>query len=408
MTTWLPLSQDDGFGHDHLPYGVISISDGPHHLATRIGEFALDLTACAEAAGLTWAPAVAGPTLNPLLEAGPHIWREVRTWIQQALTDESKRASVEPHLVRLSHVTTHLPFAVADYVDFYTSENHASNVGRIFRPDGPALTPNWKHLPIGYHGRSSTIVVSGTDVVRPVGQRKSSDGKVPDFGPTVKLDLEAELGFVVGGSTPMGSRVPVGRAPEHLFGVVLFNDWSARDIQAWEYVPLGPHLGKSFCSSVGAWVTPMAALEAAHVPLPQQDPVPLMYLQGPPAASFGLDIRLEIELNGEIVSRPPYASVYWSPAQMLAHMTINGASLTNGDFFASGTVSGPEPQQRGSLLELTWDGRDSLTLVDGSQRTYLEDGDTVVIRATAPGTNGGLIRLAEVSGTIQSSTVDDF
>jgi len=241
------------------------------------------------------------------------------------------------------------------------------------------------------------VVVSGTDIVRPVGQRKAPSDPEPVFGPSVKLDIEAELGFVVGGATAVGTRVPVEHAMDHVFGVALFNDWSARDIQAWEYVPLGPFLGKSFATSVAAWVTPLEALEAARVDLPGQDPEPLDYLRV--GAGAGYDIDFAVLLGGETVARPPYSSMYWSPAQMLAHLTVNGASLRTGDLFASGTVSGPERGQRGSLLELSWGGTDPFGGPDGP-RTFLEDGDAVTIRATAPGAGGGRIALGEVTGNI--------
>jgi fumarylacetoacetase len=290
---------------------------------------------------------------------------------------------------------------VADYVDFYASEHHATNVGKIFRPDNAALPPNWKHLPIGYHGRSGTVVVSGTDVVRPTGQRKGPTDPAPVFGPSIRLDIEAELGFVLGGATPLGSRVCVDDAPDHLFGLVILNDWSARDVQAWEYVPLGPFLGKSFATSVSAWVTPLDALEPARVSLPgQTDPPVLPYLEG---RARGIDVHLEVSLNGTVVSRPEYSTMYWSPEQMLAHLTVNGASLRDGDLFGSGTVSGPEKDSRGSLLELTWNGTEPLTLSDGSTRGFLEDGDTVTMTAWAPGHGGARIGLGEVTGTIRPS-----
>ncbi len=400
MTGPTDLPADHPFGPHHLPYGAFSTDGHDVRLAVRVGDHALDLRAASRAAGLPWADALSGATLNPFLELGPEAWAGLRDWLQTTLADEGGRAELEPHLHPLADVALHLPLEVRDYVDFYASEQHATNVGRIFRPDGAALTPNWKHLPIGYHGRSSTVVVSGTDVVRPTGQRRGKDDPAPVFGPSVRLDIEAELGFVVGGSTPLGSRVSVDGAVDHLFGVALFNDWSARDVQAWEYVPLGPFLGKSFASSVAAWITPMAALEAARVPLPAQDPEPLPYLRGSQEAMFGLDVTMEVRVNGTLVSRPPYRGMYWSPTQMLAHMTVNGASLSSGDLFASGTVSGDDPAQRGSLLELTWSGAEPLTLDDGSTRTFLEDGDTVTITATAPGPDGAVVGLAEVSGTV--------
>jgi fumarylacetoacetase len=290
-------------------------------------------------------------------------------------------------------VTLHLPFEVADYVDFYCSLEHATNVGRIFRPDDEPLKPNWRHLPVGYHGRAGTVVVSGTPVRRPAGQRPESGGS-PSFGPSRRLDVEAELGFVVGAGTRLGEPVGVAGFADHVFGVTLLNDWSARDIQAWEYVPLGPFLGKSFATSVSGWVTPLEALSAARVDLPGQDPEPLDYLRVGEGAGF--DVDLEVVLNGETVSRPPYASMYWAPAQMLAHLTVNGASLRPGDLFASGTVSGPRRDQRGSFLELSWGGQEPF----GDGRTFLEDGDTVTLRGSAPGAAGGRLTLGEVTGTV--------
>ena len=288
----------------------------------------------------------------------------------------------------------HLPFEVADYVDFYCSLDHATNVGKMFRPDAEPLLPNWRHLPVGYHGRAGTVVVSGTDIRRPCGQRKAPDATAPEYGASRRLDIECELGFVVGTPSQLGERVGTGSFADHVFGVLPVNDWSARDIQAWEYVPLGPFLGKSFATSVAGWVTPLAALAAARVDLPGQDPEPLDYLRVGPGAGF--DVDFEVVLDGETVARPPYSSMYWSPAQMLAHLTVNGASLRTGDLFASGTVSGPEREQRGSFLELSWGGKEPF----GDGRTFLRDGDTVTIRATAPGLNGGRIALGEVAGTV--------
>jgi fumarylacetoacetase len=290
-----------------------------------------------------------------------------------------------------------MPFTVADYVDFYASEHHATNLGRIFRPDGDALTPNWKHLPIGYHGRAGTVVVSGTPIRRPSGQRRSPDGEIT-FGPSIRLDIETELGFVVGTPSTLGDPVPIDDFDQHVFGVCLVDDWSARDIQAWEYVPLGPFLGKSFATSVSPWIVPLAALHGARIAPPDQSPEPLPYLRS--TSPWGFNIDFVVSLNRTEISRPPYALMYWSAAQMLAHMTANGASLRTGDLFASGTVSGADPDQRGSLLELSWNGTEPLTLADGSTRTFLEDGDTVTISARAHLADGARLELGEVSGTI--------
>jgi fumarylacetoacetase len=257
--------------------------------------------------------------------------------------------------------------------------------------------PNWKHLPVGYHGRAGTVVVSGTDIVRPCGQRKPPDAAVPGFGESRRLDIEAELGFVVGTGSALGTTVPTAEFAERVFGVVIVNDWSARDIQAWEYVPLGPFLGKSFATSISPWVVPLLALEAARVGTPAQDPEPLPYLRE--SAPWGLDIDLVIEWNGQPVSHPPYREMYWSPAQMLAHLTANGASSRTGDLYASGTISGPAKHQRGAFIELTWGGAEPIR-VNGHERTFLQDGDEVVISATAPGAAGDRIGFGEVRGRV--------
>jgi fumarylacetoacetase len=405
VTTWLDVPDDHPFGIDTLAYGVFSTAEEPdrRRVGVRIGDHVLDASAVAALGGDPGegphlAAAWADPSLNAFVALGRPAWTIAREWLTQILTDDVHRAGVEPHLLPLDRVTLHLPIEVADYVDFYASEHHARNVGQIFRPDNPALPPNWKHLPIGYHGRAGTVVVSGTDVVRPSGQRKAPQDAAPVFGPSIRLDIEAELGYVVGGATTLGSRVSVDEATDHLFGVVILNDWSARDIQAWEYVPLGPFLGKSFATSISAWVTPLDALRDARISLPgQADPPILPYLQGD---AFGLDVHVEVSLNGTVVSRPEHAGMYWSPAQMLAHLTVNGASVRDGDLFGSGTISGPTKDSRGSLLELTWNGTEPLSLSDGSTRGFLEDGDTVTMTAWAPGPGGARIGLGEVTGTI--------
>jgi fumarylacetoacetase len=391
--TWVDGATGSTYDIDNLPLGVFTTDDEPSRVGARIGDQVVDLAPVAAAEMLEISHVFEAPSLNPLLELGRQSWSSVRTWLTGLLSDEAERDLVEPHLVPVADVTMSMPFAVADYVDFYCSLDHATNVGRIFRPDDEPLKPNWRHLPVGYHGRAGTVVVSGTDVRRPSGQRPESGG-TPSYGPSRRLDIEAELGFVVGGATSLGEPVPTSAFADHVFGVTLLNDWSARDIQAWEYVPLGPFLGKSFATSVSGWVTPLDSLAAARVDLPGQDPQPMDYLQVDEPA--GLDIEIEVVLNGETISRPPFSSMYWAPAQMLAHLTVNGASLRAGDLFASGTVSGPERDQRGSLLELSWGGQEPL----GDGRTFLEDGDTVTLRATAPGAAGGRIALGEVTGTV--------
>jgi fumarylacetoacetase len=398
MTTWVDGAEGSLFDIDNLPYGVFSLAGEEPRVGVRIGELVLDLAPVAAAEMLDVHHVFQEPSLNALMAEGRRVRESVRRWITGLLTDETERDLVEPHLVPVADVTLHLPVEVADYVDFYASLDHASNVGRIFRPDQEPLLPNWRHLPVGYHGRAGTIVASGTPVIRPNGQRRGDDG--PTYGPSTRLDIEAELGFVVGTPSELGSPVAYGAFADHVFGVVGLNDWSARDIQAWEYVPLGPFLGKSFATSISRWVTPLEALAAAWVDLPGQDPTPLPYLG--PGDVQGLDIDVEVLLNGTVVSRPPYRTMYWSPAQMLAHITVNGASLRTGDLYASGTISGPERDQRGSFLELSWGGTEPFGAEFwGDGRTFLEDGDEVVLRYTAPGTAGGRIALGEVSGVIE-------
>jgi fumarylacetoacetase len=340
----------------------------------------------------------AADSLNPFMSKGPAAWHAARSRITELLTDVTHRPAVAPHLIPRTEVRMHLPFDVADYVDFYASEHHATNLGRIFRPGQEPLPANWKHLPIGYHGRAGTVVVSGTPVARPSGQYRGPNTAAPVFGPSRRLDIEAEVGFVVGTPSRLGDPVSAADFADHVFGVVLVNDWSARDIQAWEYVPLGPFLGKSFATSVSPWVVPLEALTQARV-TPRQDPSPLPYLTD--GDRWGLDLTMEVRLNGHLISRPPFDTAYWTPDQQLAHMTVNGASLRTGDLYASGTISGPRRDQRGSLIELTWNGSEPLELPDGSHRTFLQDGDTVTISAVTHLANGTSLGFGEVTGTIQ-------
>jgi fumarylacetoacetase len=379
------FTEDQPFGPQTLPYGVV---DGG--VAVRVGDRALLLKSLALGKCSEY---VQGDSLDPLLEAGRPIWSVLRAKLREIVSASSAPRGAE--LVGIE--TAKLPFTVGDYVDFYSSRHHAENVGRMFRPDGDALTPNWTHLPIGYHGRAGTVYVSGTDIKRPNGQKRGSDG--PKFGPSERLDIEAEVGFVCGG--PKAANVSTSRAAEHVFGVALVNDWSARDIQAWEYQPLGPFLAKSFATSISAWITPLEAFSVARVPTP---PLPNKlhdYLTCD--QPWGLDITITVELNDTIVSRPPFREMSWSFVQQLAHMTVNGATVRPGDLFASGTVSGPEKDERGSFLEISWGGKEPFKLDDGSTRSFLEDGDTVRLTATAPGEGGSVVGLAEVVGTIRSA-----
>ncbi|MDI9932775.1 fumarylacetoacetase [Rhodococcus sp. IEGM 1354] len=385
--THIDIPANSEFGVDNLPYGVFSTPGMDARVGVRYGDNVIDL---AVALG---DPDFSLPSLNAFMARGRNRWVEVRSSVTNMLVSGTTPAEA---IVSVSDVTMHLPFEVADYVDFYASEHHASNIGRLFRPDAEPLLPNWKHLPVAYHGRAGTVVVSGTDITRPRGQRKAPDEGSPTFGPSRRLDIEAEMGFIVG--VPADGPISPDRFSEHVFGAVIVNDWSARDIQAWEYVPLGPNLGKSFATSISPWVVPLLALEQARVSTPVQDPEPLEHLRE--SRSWALDIDLTVAWNGHVVSRPPYSSMYWSPAQMLAHETSNGATSRTGDLFASGTISGPEKNQRGAFIELTWGGKEPVSL-GADTRTFLEDGDEVVIAASAPGPNGSRIGFGDVRGCIE-------
>ena len=361
-------------------FGVFSVGGDDPRVGFRVGHGILDLAAHGLGAVFQ------ARELNPFLELGRSSWEDTLARI-----DELVVGGVD--LVPLEDATLRLPFSVADYVDFYSSLEHATNLGRLFRPDAEPLLPNWRRLPVGYHGRAGTVVVSGTPVVRPRGQSRAPEDDEPRFRPSRRLDIELELGFVVGVGSRLGEPVPTSVFRDHVFGVVLVNDWSARDIQAWEYQPLGPFLGKSFATSIAAWVTPLALLEDRFVAGPRQEPEPLAYLET--TGDWGLDIELEVELSGTVVSRTNAGGLYWTMPQQLAHATANGASIRAGDLFASGTISGPEHGTEGSLIELTWNGEHPIGLADGSTRTFLEDGDEVVLRGRA-----GDRELGEVRGTI--------
>jgi len=380
-----------GFGPEHLPYGIFRRAGEESRVGIRFGDGVLDLAALARDGLLDEDPALfAQPSLNAFMAARPEVWRRVREALQALTAGPDAELAAVP----LDEAELLLPFEVGDYVDFFSSLEHASNAGRMFRPDADPLPPNWRHLPIGYHGRSGTVVVSGTPIRRPHGQRRDPGDPRPIYGPSTRLDIELELGFVVGVPSAHGEPVPVDGALDHLFGVVLLNDWSARDLQAWESRPLGPFLAKSFATSISAWVTPLDAIVGRRVPAAAQEPEPLPYLREDP---WALDLDLEVALNGATIARTNARHLYWSAAQQLAHMTVNGASLRVGDLYGSGTISGPDREQRGSLLELSWNGAEPIALPDGSTRTFLEDGDEVVLRGRA----GEAIALGEVRGRIE-------
>jgi fumarylacetoacetase len=345
-----------------LAYGVLR--DGG--VCARVDGRVVDLS------GLD--PVFDARSLNGFMARGPDFW-------------EATAARVERGY-ELTSAELGMPFEVADYVDFFSSIHHAANVGRMFRPDAEPLMPNWRWLPVGYHGRAGTVVPSGTPVRRPRGQRRAPGADAPSYGPSMRLDIELEAGFVIGVPSRRGEPVPVERALDHVFGMVLVNDWSARDVQAWESQPLGPLLAKSFATSVSHWVVPLSELAGRRVPAEPQEPEPLPYLREEP---WAFDIPLEVELNGTVIARTNTRHLYWSAAQQIAHLTANGASLRTGDLLATGTISGPEREERGCLLELSWGGEEPIELDDGSTRTFLEDGDEVVLRGEPLGEVRGRI-----------------
>ncbi len=383
------------FPIENLPYGVFRRAGEDPRVGVAIGEGVLDLAALESAGVLPDRGVFAADSLNPFMSLGPPAWRAVRERLTELLLDE--REVVRRALVHLDEAELLLPIRVADYVDFYSSLEHATNMGRMFRPEAEPLLPNWRYLPVGYHGRSGTVVVSGTPVVRPCGQIKPDDGP-PVYAPTRMLDVELEVGFILGMGSEAGEPIPIQRAWEHIFGVVLVNDWSARDIQSWEYVPLGPFLGKSFATSISPWVVTLDALEPYRVPAPAQQPEPLDYLVA--EEDRGYDIHLEIVLQDQVISRTNFRHLYWTMAQQLAHATANGARARTGDLYASGTISGPRPGSYGSLIELTRQGSEPLRLAGGAQRSFLEDGDAVVMRGWCEADGKPRIGLGEVRGTV--------
>ena len=394
--SWVESANQPGndFPLQNLPYGVFASRTGPC-VGVAIGDRIFDLSRCAHAGLLdSLSPetvrACQAATLNPLMALGRDHWSPLRVRLVDLLRAGSPhRAAVEPHLIARDAVEMLLPARIGDYTDFYASIHHATNVGRLFRPDNPLL-PNYKFVPIGYHGRASSIVPSGTPVRRPSGQTKEVTAAEPAFGPTRALDYELEVGLFVGPGNALGSPIPIAEATAHIFGLCLLNDWSARDLQSWEYQPLGPFLAKSFATSISPWVVTMEALEPFRAPAfarPEGDPAPLPYLHEPADQTRGaIDLTLEVHLRTRrapepvLVSRGNLSDLYWTLAQLLTHHTSNGCNLRPGDLLASGTVSGPQPESRGCLLELTQRGANPIQLPGGETRKFLEDGDEVILR----------------------------
>jgi fumarylacetoacetase len=408
MPCFLPIPADHPFPIQNLPYGVFSARDKAPRVGVAIDDFVLDLSVLSEAGLLASYNVFAEPSLNAFMACGPEAWNEVRATLQYLLDEETptlrgNRRLRARALIPVQDVTMHLPVAVGDYTDFYSSKQHASNVGSIFRDKNNPLLPNWLHLPVAYHGRASSLVVSGTPIRRPRGQTKRPEEGTPHFGPSRELDFELEIGYFIGQGNNLGEPIPVTNADRHLFGLVLVNDWSARDVQRWEYAPLGPFLGKNFGTSISAWVVPFAALQPFRLAGPTQDPAPLPYLRCDEAAAY--DISLEVKLQtkataeAHTISRTNFKEMYWSISQQVAHHTVTGCNLRLGDLLASGTLSGNEKNSYGSLLELAWAGKEPIELPTGERRSFLEDGDTVILTGYAQG-DGYRIGLGEVRGTI--------
>lgn len=387
MTIWAEVPEGSDFPIENLPFGVVRPAGAPARVVVRIGDHTLDLAAAGIAPELT-----AQPTINALMASGRG--QEIRERAGELLSGNDRSDLL--HSVDDMHVV--VPIAVGDYVDFYSSLHHATNLGHIMRPGAEPLLANWRHLPVGYHGRSGTVVVSGTPVARPEGLVPDPADGVPRLVPSCALDFELEVGFVVGGSPT--SRIRPDDADRHVFGVVLLNDWSARDVQGYEYQPLGPNLAKSFATSISPWVVTIDALRRYLVAPPVQDPQPDPYLRA--TRPWAIDLNLTVELNGWPITSTGFADMYWTFAQQLAHTTVNGATTRAGDLFGSGTVSGPTPGERGSMIELTWRGAQPLTLGDGSLRSFLEDGDTVTMRGWCGGETAARPRIGfgEVTGTV--------
>ncbi|HRI60711.1 MAG TPA: fumarylacetoacetase [Saprospiraceae bacterium] len=412
LTSWLPVPAGSDFSIYNLPFGIFHTGDSDGNRNARagiaIGDHIVDLAAAAEA-GLFgkrrfFKKIFEQNTLNDFIALGKPVTNRIRRKVQEWLTTAAAPENASYLLVDRYKATMLLPIRVGNYTDFYSSIEHATNVGKMFRPDNPLL-PNWRWLPVGYHGRASSIVVSGTPIRRPWGQIVPKGQENPVFSPSQQMDFELEMAFVIGKNSALGEPVAVDNAEEYIFGLVLFNDWSARDIQRWEYVPLGPFLGKNFGSSISPWIVPLEALKPFRVKSPKQNPAPLSYLQHPVRGRYNYDIGLEVSVktgknNGEtIVSRSNTKYLYWSMAQQLAHHTVNGCNVCVGDLMASGTISGPQAGSYGSMLELSWGGQRPVELNDGSSRTFLLDGDTVSMRGAAE-KDGIRVGFGEVSGEI--------
>ncbi len=416
LKSWVEVDENSDFPIQNIPFGVYRPKGGGDvHVATAIGDYVLDL-AHLDDAGLFNGTEVEGtevfhePTLNALMSMGRKAWKDIRKAISGLLSEENSnlrdnRELRDLALIPMKNVEMQLPVDIGDYTDFYSSKEHATNVGKMFRPDGEPLMPNWLHLPVAYHGRASSVVLSGTDIVRPKGQTKTPDAPAPSFGNSDRLDFELEMGVFIGTGNSLGEAVSVNTAEDHVFGLALVNDWSARDIQTWEYQPLGPFLAKNFATSISPWIITLEALEPFRCSGPKQDPKPLEYLRNTKDGTF--DINLGIYLKTEnmdsdqLISSSNYNYLYWNMNQQIAHHTVTGCNLRTGDLLASGTISGPKKNNRGSMLELSWLWTEPIKLSNGDERKSLEDGDTVTLRGWCQG-EGYRIGFGDCTGTILS------
>jgi fumarylacetoacetase len=417
MDCWVDSAQGSDFPIENLPLGIFSVGQRRRKPGVAIGDYVLDLPEIADLLDEDWRGDLSQPVLNGWLARGPDAGRALRERLQELLSDERYRDDVEPQLVGQTEARMHVPCFVGDYTDFYVGIHHATNVGKQFRPDNPLL-PNYKYVPIGYHGRASSVRASGEPVIRPSGQRKAPDADVPEFGPSRRLDYELELGIWVGRGNELGAPIPIGEATEHIAGYCLVNDWSARDIQAWEYQPLGPFLAKNFLTSVSPWIVSPEALAPFRKPMPPRppgDPQPLPYLDDPTDRETGaLGIQLEVTLSTEAMRKAglaPHvlsrgsadAAMYWSAAQIIAHHSSGGCNLQPGDLIGTGTLSTASEGGLGSLLEISRGGKQPVELATGEARSFLEDGDEVTLRAWCEGNGAVRIGFGECVGRVVAS-----
>ncbi|SHG67014.1 fumarylacetoacetase [Flagellimonas flava] len=379
------IPDNSDFSIHNIPFGIFSTTDRAPRAGVAIGDHILDLAAVAELDVFEFNTAVLEKdTLNDFIALGKSITKKVRKDIQHWLQEEDSILAGRPELFVLqSEAQMHMPVIIGDYTDFYSSIEHATNVGKMFRDPANALLPNWKHIPVGYHGRASSIILSGEPIYRPQGQTIPNGADQPVFGPSQRLDFELEMGFITGKNTQLGESIPTDEAEDYIFGMVLFNDWSARDIQKWEYVPLGPFLAKNFASHISPWIVTLEALEPFRVSGPEQQPKVLPYLEYNGEKNFDINLEVGIAPEGseeQVVCRSNFKYMYWNMAQQLAHHTVNGCNINVGDLYGSGTISGKDEDSYGSMLELAWMGTKPLTMKDGTERKFIQDGDTVIMR----------------------------